>query len=91
MMGVFGGNFILVLHGLDGGIWAVSAMALQVGFYLLALVGNRFDCHHKVGKIFYLPTFLVNSNFASFLGFLRFVSGGQGALWERIGRNSNKV
>ena len=91
MMGAFGANLIAVLPGLDGGIWTACAMALQTGFYLLALLGNRFERHHKVGKIFYLSTFLVNSNFASFLGFLRFVSGGQGALWERIERNMNKV
>ena len=91
MMGAFGANLIAVLPGLGGGIWAAIAMGLQAGFYLLALVGNRFAGRHKVGKLLYLPTFLVNSNFASFLGFLRFVSGGQGALWERVERNKDKV
>ena len=91
MMGAFGANLMALLPGMGGGIWAAIAMGLQVGFYLLALVGNWFAGHHKVGKLFYLPTFLVNSNFASFLGFLRFVSGGQGALWERVERNRDKV
>ena len=38
------------------------------------------------GKLAYLPTFLVNSNRALLLGFLRFAFGKQTVLWDRAER-----
>jgi len=60
---------------------------LQSLFYILALFGNLTP--GKVGKFVYLPTFLVNSNIASFKGFIQFVNGNETALWEKVKRADN--
>jgi hypothetical protein len=60
--------------------------ALQISFYLMAWIGNKLKPAGKIGKIFYLPTFLVNSNLAALQGFVRFFNGNQTALWKRVQR-----
>lgn len=60
--------------------------AAQVIFYLLALVGRSFERTNMAAKVLYLPTFLVNSNFAAVLGLYRFLTGKQSALWKRVPR-----
>jgi len=61
-------------------------VVLQSIFYLMAWVGNKTKPAGKIGKILYLPTFLVNSNLAALQGFIRFSSGNQTALWKRVRR-----
>jgi len=61
-------------------------LALQAMFYGLALVGGRLGRASKVGKMLYLPAFLVNSNLAALKGFYRFLTGRQSAAWERAQR-----
>ena len=60
--------------------------ALQSLFYLMAWVGNTTKLTGKLGKILYLPTFLVNSNLAALRGFIRFVNGRETVLWKRVRR-----
>ena len=64
-------------------------LALQVLFYLMALAGNFIQ--QKQGKsklrlLFYLPTFLTNSNLAALQGFFQFLKKQPGHLWTRIER-----
>ncbi|MCP4141131.1 MAG: glycosyltransferase family 2 protein [Chloroflexi bacterium] len=65
--------------------WNKIFFGLQIAFYLLALVG-RYINKGLIGKILYLPTFLVNSNWAALKGFWRFASRRQTTLWERVQR-----
>lgn len=62
-------------------------LSLQGLFYGAAWLGNRSKQTGWFGKVLYLPTFLVNSNWAALIGFYRHLSGKQTALWERVQRS----
>ncbi len=64
--------------------WAFLGM--QAGFYLLALLGRRLKISGLLGKLLYIPSFLVNSNYAALLGLFRYLSGRQTVLWEKATR-----
>lgn len=55
----------------------------QIVFYGLAWLGGRLA--HR-NKLLYLPTFLVHSNLAAVIGLIRFLTGRQTALWQRVPR-----
>lgn len=77
------------------GLWILSKpysvilLGLQTLFYTLAWIGrkagNRGE-QNKLVRLFYIPTFLTNSNFAALMGFFRFLRGSQSHMWERIQR-----
>jgi len=77
------------------GFWILSKpyslvfLGLQFLFYILAWigmkVGNRGE-QSKLVRLFYIPAFLTNSNYAALLGFFRFLRGSQSHMWERIQR-----
>jgi hypothetical protein len=62
------------------------ALGLQLLFYGLAWLGSRTERKGKIGKLLYLPTFLVNSNLAAAIGLYRSLTGGQTSLWQRARR-----
>ena len=62
------------------------ALAGQIAFYGFAWLGGRSRGKGKFGKILYIPHFLVNSNWAAFLGLYRFLTGQQSTLWQRVER-----
>lgn len=64
----------------------ILSLWLQVIFYILALIGNKININSRIGKIFYLPTFLLNSNIATFMGFYKFITNKQTHLWKRVRR-----
>jgi poly-beta-1,6-N-acetyl-D-glucosamine synthase len=66
--------------------WSWIVLFAQVGFYLAAWLGNYASGMGKLGKVLYLFTFLVNSNFAALRGFLRFIRGRQNTQWKRARR-----
>jgi cellulose synthase/poly-beta-1,6-N-acetylglucosamine synthase-like glycosyltransferase len=77
------------------GLWILSQpysaifLGLQILFYALAWVGRKAGNsgeQSKLARLFYIPTFLTNSNFAALMGFFRFLRGSQSHLWERIQR-----
>jgi len=61
-------------------------LVLQTLFYSVAWLGRKRQQDNWLGKLLYLPTFLVNSNWAALVGCLRYLSGRQTALWERVQR-----
>jgi poly-beta-1,6-N-acetyl-D-glucosamine synthase len=63
-------------------------LGLQLLFYSLAVVGNIFKLSGKVGKLLYLPTFLLNSNISALIGLIKFITGRQTALWQRVDRSA---
>jgi cellulose synthase/poly-beta-1,6-N-acetylglucosamine synthase-like glycosyltransferase len=77
------------------GFWILSQphslffLGLQILFYTLAWMGrkagNRGE-QNKLVRLFYIPTFLTNSNYAALMGFFRFLRGNQSHMWERIQR-----
>jgi cellulose synthase/poly-beta-1,6-N-acetylglucosamine synthase-like glycosyltransferase len=69
--------------------YSLVLLGLQVLFYVMAWTGRIFANrgeHNKLLRLFYIPTFLTNSNLAALRGFFRFLRGGQSHLWERIQR-----
>lgn len=65
-------------------VWVL--FALQILFYGTAVLGGVRTPGGMLGRLAYLPTFLVNSNRAVLLGFLRFAFGKQTVLWDRADR-----
>ena len=61
--------------------------SLQLVFYLSAIVGSILDGKSAVGKLLYIPTYLVSSSFAVFLGLFHFLGHRDPALWEKVPRN----
>ena len=59
---------------------------LQLVFYLLAWLGRRITIKGFLGKLLYLPTFLVNSNYAALLGLLDYLTGKSTVIWEKAPR-----
>src|SRR6266540_4094347 len=57
----------------------------QLLFYFIAWLGN----YVSLPKVLYLPTFLVNSNLAAFLGLIRFITRRQDTLWKRAKRRED--
>jgi len=105
MLGALIGNLGVLLfptRPTQPGLWALSApfgwilLALQAIFYALAWLGgiiHRNDSlsRSKIGKLLYLPAFLVNSNLSAVSGLYRFLSGQQTALWQRVARREDNA
>jgi biofilm PGA synthesis N-glycosyltransferase PgaC len=94
MGGALLSNLIVVLYPLHAGALlgpplSIILLVAQIVFYGLAIIGNLIPHagkQNRVMNLFYLPTFLMNSNLAALKGFFRFLSGGQSHLWERVQR-----
>ncbi len=65
--------------------WGVSMLAAQAVFYGAALMGTRLE---RLGRIAYVPRFLVDSNIAALRGLWRHLRGSQTTLWERAERSA---
>ena len=71
--------------------YSIILFVLQILFYALAWIGRDYGNRgeqNKLLRLFYIPTFLINSNIAALQGFFRFLRREQSPLWERIGRRS---
>ena len=66
-------------------------LAAQLSIYALAFFGASLKDSGWVGKLLYVPTFLVNSNIASILGLYSFFTGKQTSLWRRARRRGESV
>ena len=63
----------------------------ELAICLLAVFGGSLKDKGMLGKMLYLPTFLVNSNLAAILGLYSFFTGKQTALWRRARRRGEPV
>jgi poly-beta-1,6-N-acetyl-D-glucosamine synthase len=98
MLGALAANLAAVIFPpVEGGLGVAALLrlappynwvlfALQMLFYLLAMLGNLVGHAGMLGKLLYLPTFLVNSNLAALSGLISFLSRRQTALWQRARR-----
>jgi cellulose synthase/poly-beta-1,6-N-acetylglucosamine synthase-like glycosyltransferase len=66
--------------------YAVLFFVLQLIFYGMAFIGSRLEMGGPLGKLLYVPTFLVNSNFAALSGLYTYLTRRQLHLWERVQR-----
>jgi len=60
----------------------------QLAFYMLAIIGNYIKFPGLLGKLTYLCTYLVNSNFALLKGFYGFITRKQTSVWKRVRREN---
>ena len=58
----------------------------QLVFYSLAWIGRKRKFSGLVGKLLYVPSFLVNSNIAALQGLYRFLTSNQTVLWKKAER-----
>jgi cellulose synthase/poly-beta-1,6-N-acetylglucosamine synthase-like glycosyltransferase len=76
----------------DGGVWAlaggwgIAAAISQAAFYGVAFAGRRLE--GTLGRIAYVPRFLVDSNLAALRGLWRHLTGSQSAIWVRADRTA---
>ena len=82
LVGILGLN--LLLAG-DEEIYRV-ALALQGGFYGLALLGIALP--ERLGRhwLFYIPAYFCATNWGALLGLLHFLSGRRYRVWQPVGR-----
>lgn len=61
-------------------------LLLQGLFYVAASIGLKFKFSGWIGKLLYVPTFLVNSNMAALRGLYRFMTSTQTVVWKKVAR-----
>jgi poly-beta-1,6-N-acetyl-D-glucosamine synthase len=66
-------------------------LGAEVLIGMLAFLGGSLKEKGLLGKILYVPTFLVNSNLAAILGLYSFFTGKQTSLWKRARRKGESV
>jgi poly-beta-1,6-N-acetyl-D-glucosamine synthase len=66
-------------------------LAGEILILVLALFGGSLKELGPIGKLLYIPTFLVNSNMAAVLGLYSFFTGKQTALWKRARRRGESA
>lgn len=95
MLLAFLANFLMLvfpLHNEMSPFWSVAFpynwifFAAQLIFYALAFIGRVFKTGGVIGKLLYLPTFLLNSNLAALSGLYNYLTGKQSHIWQRVRR-----
>ncbi|WP_448544046.1 glycosyltransferase family 2 protein [Roseiflexus sp.] len=97
MIGALIANLAAVAHPTaHGGLvrlahpFNVIVLALQALFYALAWLGGRSEPRGRLGKVLYIPAFLVNGNRAALIGLYRFLTGRHTSLWRRVRRRDDE-
>lgn len=88
MIAALAANLVMAFQDVP---FARGLLLLQVAFYGTAVVGATFQFPGKLGKLFYLPVFLVNSNLAALWGLYRFLRGKQTTRWQRAPRRQTSL
>jgi poly-beta-1,6-N-acetyl-D-glucosamine synthase len=70
------------------GTAALTLFLAQSLFYAVAWLGGRLNVPGKMGKILFMPAYLVSSNLAGLRGLFRFLRGQQSAQWQRVARRT---
>ena len=63
-------------------VFFTFVFALQIGFYLSAILGLILEKFGKIGGIMAMPLYFVLANLASLVGFFKFLRGEKFASWE---------
>ena len=63
-----------------------SLLFLQIGFYLLALIGYLLENRQLRLKALFVPYYFCVMHYAVYRGFFRFLKGNQSVMWERAKR-----
>lgn len=76
----------IVMTYFQAGSFYLLMLAGQVIFYGLAFLGASEKDRSKIFKLIRMCYYIVFMNWAVYLGFIRFLKGGQSAMWERAER-----
>ncbi len=76
-------NIILAQQGHSG---YQTLLFLQIGFYVLALIGYLLEKRQLRLKALFVPYYFCVMHYAVYRGFFRFLKGNQSVLWERAKR-----
>ena len=68
--------------------YSLIFLALQLIFYAAAFLGSKKKFGGLLGKILYIPTYLVNSNIAVLKGVYGYITKKQTNIWERVRREN---
>lgn len=94
MLGMLAGNIVALANRQPrgvialGGAWARLMLAVQALFYAAAALGTKAQGVPAIGRLLYLPTFLVRSNWAALVGAVTFIRGRQTSTWQRAKRGA---
>ncbi len=69
----------------------VVLLALQLGFYGMALLSPLPFLPRKLGKIFRIPYYFVFMNVSVIQGFFRWLKGSQSSVWEKARRTEGDM
>jgi hypothetical protein len=96
MLGAIVANLLLVIwppesDSLPGWLtlsypYGLAMLSLQAAFYLIAWMGGRTERRGRLGKVLYIPSFLVSSNLAALVGLYRHLTRRQTPNWRRVAR-----
>jgi biofilm PGA synthesis N-glycosyltransferase PgaC len=95
MMGAFATNLLALIFPARSGPPLLTLASpfnwgmftLQIMFYLLAVTGQFLEKRNTGWlRVFYVPTFLLNSNWAALMGMVRFFTGKQTTLWTKTSK-----
>ena len=63
-------------------------LSLQIIFYAVALIGSQVKASGLIGKILYVPAYLVNSNLSALRGLWGYATKRQSHVWTRVRRGN---
>jgi cellulose synthase/poly-beta-1,6-N-acetylglucosamine synthase-like glycosyltransferase len=66
--------------------WNLAAAGLVLAGFAAALLGRWTRSRGALGRLLYIATFLLNSNFAALVGLLTYLRGGRTVLWRKAER-----
>ncbi len=75
-----------ILLAQQGNSFYQTVLFLQIGFYVLALIGYLLEKRQLRLKALFVPYYFCVMHYAVYRGFFRFLKGSQSVLWERAKR-----
>ena len=75
-----------IMLAMQGSYFYKILLALQVAFYMLALLGYILEKQQLRLKALFVPYYFCVMHYAVYRGFFRFLKGNQSVLWERAKR-----
>jgi len=86
LIGMLVANLLLIADPLYA--WMLGG---QSAFYALSLVGNWIPVRPRILRYLRLPTMFSTMNLALFIGFFRWLRGGQTGIWTRTNRSGEDM
>lgn len=75
-----------ILLAIDGNPFYQGLLVLQIGFYVLAIIGYLLEKRKLKFKAFFVPYYFCMMNYAVYRGFVRIVRGSQSVIWTKAKR-----